>query len=77
MTATEAWRNVFTKDELLTNITLYWITETINAASRLYYEAAHDHNYIHPKRHERTDVRTAFAIFPKDILTAPRQWAER
>ena len=69
----------FTKDELITNITLYWVTETVNAASRLYYEAAHDHNYIHPKhqRRRRSDVKTAFAIFPKDILTAPRQWAER
>lgn len=67
----------FTKDELLTNITLYWVTETINAASRLYYEAAHDYDYTYPKHHRRTDVGTAFAIFPKDILTAPRQWAER
>jgi microsomal epoxide hydrolase len=68
----------FTKDELLTNITLYWVTETVNSASRLYYEAAHDHDYIHPKhQRRRSDVKTAVAIFPKDILTAPRQWAER
>jgi pimeloyl-ACP methyl ester carboxylesterase len=67
----------FTKDELLTNITLYWVTETVNAASRLYYEAADDYNYIHPKHHRRSEVGTAIAIFPKDIIRAPRQWAER
>jgi pimeloyl-ACP methyl ester carboxylesterase len=60
----------FTKDELLTNITLYWLTETVNSASRLYYEAAHDYDYAHPKHHRRSDVDTGVAIFPKDILTA-------
>ena len=32
----------FTKDELLTTISLYWFTETIHSSTRLYYENAHD-----------------------------------
>ncbi len=64
----------FTKDELLTNITLYWATETVNSASRLYYEAIHNP----PKtRQTRTDVPTGVALFPKDLVRAPRSFAER
>ena len=32
---------VFTKDELLTNATIYWVTETITSSTRLYYEVRH------------------------------------
>ena len=32
---------IFTKDELLTNITLYWVTETAASSARLYYESRH------------------------------------
>jgi microsomal epoxide hydrolase len=65
----------FTKDELLTTITLYWLTETINAANRLYYETAHD--FTSPQHTGGSDVPAAIARFPKDILPAPREWAER
>ena len=65
----------FTKDELLTTITLYWVTETINAANRLYYETAHD--FTSPQHTGRSAVPAAIARFPKDILPAPREWAER
>lgn len=70
--------NVFTKDELLTNITIYWATQTINSAFRLYYEAAVD---IQQENKDRTtrklEVPTAVAIFPKDLVPAPREFAER
>ena len=65
----------FTKDELLTTITLYWVTETINAANRLYYDSAHD--FTSPQHTGRSAVPAAIARFPKDILPAPREWAER
>ncbi|MEJ7655036.1 MAG: hypothetical protein WKH64_17730, partial [Chloroflexia bacterium] len=64
----------FTKDELLTNITIYWATETINSAIRFYYEAQHKP----PKnagKHAR--VPTGVAIFPTDLVSAPREFAER
>ncbi len=64
----------FTKDELLTNITIYWVTETINSSSRLYYESSH---YPPLNNEKRVKVPTAMAIFPKDMVPGPREWAER
>jgi pimeloyl-ACP methyl ester carboxylesterase len=65
----------FTKDELLTNITLYWVTESMNSANRFYYEAGQE--YMTSKNPRRSNVQTALAIFPKDICPSPREWAER
>jgi pimeloyl-ACP methyl ester carboxylesterase len=63
----------FSKDELLTNITIYWVTQTVHSASRTYYESQRDR----PQRSERIEVPTGFAIFPKDLVNAPREYAER
>ncbi len=65
----------FTKDELLTNLTIYWATETINSANRIYYEEMHNPTPQTYKEH--SNVPTAVALFPKDITPAPREWAER
>jgi len=65
----------FTKDELLTNVTIYWVTETINSSIRLYYE--HRHNLPPLKLHDQVRVPTAVALFPKDLSHPPREWAER
>ncbi len=65
----------FTKDELLTNATIYWVTETINSSVRLYYEELH--NPTPQKSGEASVVPTAVALFPKDLTRAPREWAER
>lgn len=72
----------FTKDELLTNITLYWATETINSSLRLYYDAMNAGamtwiSEMIKKWVGSSDVPTGFARFPKDILPPPREWAER
>jgi microsomal epoxide hydrolase len=64
----------FSKDQLLTNITIYWVTESINSSTRLYYESRH-----HPWRpdpNRRIETPTAAAIFPAEILRPPRSWAE-
>jgi pimeloyl-ACP methyl ester carboxylesterase len=63
----------FTKDELLTNIMIYWVTATVNSAARLYYESMH-HASESP---QRIEVPVGMAIFPKDIVPPPREWAER
>ena len=65
--------SAFNKDELLTNITLYWVTETITSSSRLYYESGHT-PATRPVAY--VDVPTGVAIFPKEILFTPRTWAE-
>ena len=67
--------NAYTKDQLLTNIMIYWVTQTINSSTRLYFEERH-----HPWRMGKDDkitVPTAIALFPKEIATPPREWAER
>jgi pimeloyl-ACP methyl ester carboxylesterase len=63
------------KDDLLTNIMLYWVTQTINSSFWLYYQMRH-----HPwrlGRGERIEVPTAVAAFPREILRPPREWAAR
>jgi len=51
----------FTKDELLTNIMIYWITQTITSSMRLYYEA-HATGWKGPD--EKVTVPTGFALSP-------------
>jgi microsomal epoxide hydrolase len=65
----------FTKDQLLTNVMIYWVTQTINSSTRLYYEARH-----HPWRfepHSKIAAPTAVAVFPGEMVRPPREWAER
>jgi pimeloyl-ACP methyl ester carboxylesterase len=70
--------NVYTKDELLTNLTIYWATQTIQSANRLYAEAAAaTRQFIQKKEIRRVEVPTGVAIFPKDMVPAPREFAER
>jgi pimeloyl-ACP methyl ester carboxylesterase len=65
--------SAFTKDELLTNITLYWVTQTITSSTRIYYESRH----TPPARPVGfVEVPTGAAIFPKEIYFTPRRWAE-
>jgi pimeloyl-ACP methyl ester carboxylesterase len=63
----------YSKDELLTNIMIYWTTQTIGSSFRLYFEGA-TKNW---GASEKVQVPTAFAIFPKDVAPAPRAYAER
>jgi pimeloyl-ACP methyl ester carboxylesterase len=67
--------NSFTKDELLANITLYWITQTIHSSMRIYNE-----NSKKPLIFKKTDyvtVPVGFAKFPKELPTPPRSYIER
>ena len=61
----------FSKDELLTNITLYWATQTAASSARIYYE-----NRVAGPVAGRVTVPTACALFPKEITTPPRRWVE-
>jgi len=65
----------FTKDELLTNITLYWVTETINSSMRLYFDRRYSLTPLQVG--ERIQVPTGVALFPEDLARPPREWAER
>jgi pimeloyl-ACP methyl ester carboxylesterase len=65
----------FTKDELLTTITLYWVTQTINSSTRLYYETQRQPWSL--RQGERVVVPSAMAAFPREISRPPREWGER
>lgn len=66
----------FTRDELLTEISTYWLTGTIASASRLYYERAEETRRLDTPPKPVT-VPTGCAIFPKDVRRVPRSWANR
>jgi pimeloyl-ACP methyl ester carboxylesterase len=63
----------FSKDELLTTITLYWVTGTIGSSFLFYHDSQHD-----PRpRPRRVKVPVGVALFPKENpVTGPREWAE-
>ena len=54
----------FSKDELLTTVTIYWATQTINSSTRIYYENQHNPWIIQPG--QGVDVPCAVARFPKE-----------
>jgi pimeloyl-ACP methyl ester carboxylesterase len=68
--------SVLTRDEILDNITLYWLTNTGTSSSRSYWDAAQGEggpfNAI-----EIAKVPVAVTVFPGEIYRAPRSWGER
>jgi pimeloyl-ACP methyl ester carboxylesterase len=69
--------NSFSKDELLTNIMIYWVTATINTSIRRYAadtRAMYAQGY--PAPFKPIEAPTAVAIFPADS-NSPREWAAR
>jgi microsomal epoxide hydrolase len=65
--------SVFTKDELITNVMIYWVTQTINSSTRLYYETSHQGELLTG----RVEVPTAVAVFPEEIAMPPRSLAQQ
>ncbi len=72
--------NSFTREELLTNVMIYWVTETMPSAVRIYYETGRDS----PRPSAMTDFAITgppapmgFALFPKEINVPPKAWVKR
>ena len=61
-----------TRDEVLDNITLYWLTNTGVSASRLYWE--YKGGFFNAKG---VSIPVAVSVFPGEQYQAPRSWAER
>ena len=72
----------FGKDDLLTQATIYWVTNTIRSSMQLY------HDSMNPgvvtgiaeslrRLTGRPSMPAGFALFPKDIRPPPRAWGER
>ncbi|MES2624845.1 MAG: epoxide hydrolase family protein [Pseudomonadota bacterium] len=63
----------FSKNFLLTTLTLYWATETIGSSIRTYYDMVRNRGNMN-----HIDVPTGFLMSKKDMFPpAPREWAER
>jgi microsomal epoxide hydrolase len=69
--------NVFTKDELLTTVMIYWVTETATSAARYYYEGQHIPEVPYTRIRERVKVPTGCTAFPGELGFTPRSWAEK
>jgi microsomal epoxide hydrolase len=67
--------SVFTKDELLTNIMLYWVTGAIGSSFWPYYARMHGPWPI--PEGSKISVPTGYARFPAEILRPPRSVAEK
>jgi len=61
-----------TRDEVLDNVTLYWLTNTGVSSSRLYWE-----NKLGFFDVKGVNVPAAVSVFPNDIFRAPRSWVEK
>ena len=70
-----AVERAFSKDELLTNISIYWFTGTINSSMQLYYEQRKAGKLAFESG--KIETPTGCAVFPKEIYNAPRAWLER
>ena len=65
----------YTKDELLTIVTIYWVTQTISSSTRMYFE-----NQKHlwtMERDQKVPTPAGMAMFPQEISKPPREWGER
>lgn len=62
------------RDRLLANLTVYWVTNTIGSSVRLYFESMKTGRF--GTQEARVEVPTGVALFPKEIIKAPRPWLE-
>jgi len=64
--------DALTRDEMLDNITLYWLTQTAASSARMYLE-----NAAVIGAPPVIEMPVGCSIFPREIVPAPRSWAER
>ena len=65
----------YTKDELLTIVTIYWVTNSIGSSVRMYKENQSSLWTMGPD--EKVPAPAGMAMFPQEISRPPREWAER
>jgi pimeloyl-ACP methyl ester carboxylesterase len=61
-----------TRDDILDNVSLYWLTNTAISSARLYWE--NKSNFFAPKH---VMIPTAVSVFPEEIYAAPKSWTEK
>ncbi|EKF22431.1 alpha/beta hydrolase fold family protein [Mycolicibacterium hassiacum DSM 44199] len=63
--------NALTRDEMLDNVMLYWVTASATSSARLYWES-----FANAVGRDRVEVPTGVASFPKEVIRTPRNWCE-
>jgi pimeloyl-ACP methyl ester carboxylesterase len=66
-----------TRDEMLDDITLYWLTNTGTSGARLYWENSNNNFNVVEQKTTEISVPVGVSVFPGEIYRAPRSWAER
>ena len=65
------------RDDVLDNITLFWLTNTGISSARLYWERLHKENKFDFFGVKGVSIPTAVSAFPDELYQTPRSWAER
>src|SRR5208282_5962264 len=66
-----------TRDDVLENVTLYWLTNTAISSARLYWDTTQISNGAGFFDVRGVKIPVAVSAFPDEIYTAPQSWAER
>lgn len=70
-------QKVLTKDEILDDITLYWVTNTAASSAQLYWENNTNNFNVAEQRTAEITIPVAVTVFPGEIYQAPKSWTER
>jgi len=66
-----------TRDHIVDNITLYWLTNTMTSAARMYWEGGRSTAAAAGHPPPEVSLPAAFTVFPGEIFQAPRTWVEK
>lgn len=65
----------FTKDELLTTMSIYWFTQSFGTSARYYYECLHNPWTPSHSRRPVVESPTGVSVFKEEVILMPRKWA--
>jgi pimeloyl-ACP methyl ester carboxylesterase len=66
----------FSKDDLLTTVMIYWLTQSYGTSARFYYEAAHNPWQPSHNRMPVIEAPTGVTVFRNELVIQPKRWAE-
>ena len=66
----------FSKDELLTTMSIYWFTQSFGTSARYYYECVHNPWRPSHDRMPVVEAPTGIGVFLEEVIMFPRQWAQ-
>jgi hypothetical protein len=70
------WKSI-NKEEMITNVMIYWLTGRVTSAARIYYEMTHVSSDERAVYGEAVSVPTGYAKFPAEPFAPPREMMER